>query len=97
VAEAACEAVSAGCDVVLICHGVELCLQAHELLVRRAERERDFADKLQKAAARSLASRRQHLPQPLSPEAAVARLRELEPDALEKRIADAAQRHARAL
>jgi beta-N-acetylhexosaminidase len=93
--EAACEAVDAGCDVVLICHGLELCMQTHEALVRRAERDHDFADRLRQSAARSLSSRRSHLPQPLSPEAAVARLHELDPDALEKRIADAAQRHAR--
>jgi hypothetical protein len=35
------------------------------------------------------------VPQPLSAEAAVAMLGELDADALEKRIADAAQRHAR--
>jgi beta-N-acetylhexosaminidase len=57
VPEAACLAVEAGCDAVLICSRPELALQAHEALVRRAESRADFAEILRRAASRSLEAR----------------------------------------
>jgi beta-N-acetylhexosaminidase len=95
VAEAACEAVAAGCDVLLICHRPELCLQAHAALVRRAEREPSFAERLRQAARRSLAARLRHPPRPLAPEAVLGRLQALSSDAVADRIAEVLQQHAR--
>lgn len=60
--EAACRAVAAGCDALLVCSKLELVEQAYEGLVRRAERDRDFAARLESAAARSVAARRLHAP-----------------------------------
>lgn len=68
--EAAVAAVEAGCDVVLVCSRPEACMQAHEALVRRAERDARFAARLREAAARSLALRRRFPPRPITdPEA----------------------------
>jgi beta-N-acetylhexosaminidase len=58
--EAACLAMEAGCDAVLVCSRPELALQAHEALVRRAEARADFAEILRRAAARSLEARRRY-------------------------------------
>jgi beta-N-acetylhexosaminidase len=59
VPEAACRAIAAGCDQVLICAQPKLVLEAHRALVERAEREASFAARLQDAAARSLRVRAQ--------------------------------------
>lgn len=66
VAAAAVAAVDAGCDVVLVCSRVHACLQAHEALVRRAERDSAFADRLREAALRSIAIRRRSAPAPIT-------------------------------
>jgi beta-N-acetylhexosaminidase len=87
VADAACQAVAAGCDVLLICSRPELCVTAHEALVRRAEREPTFAARLLDAAQRSLAVRRKYRSQPLAGKALTERLRTLDASALEQRIA----------
>jgi beta-N-acetylhexosaminidase len=58
--DAACRAIEAGCDALLICSQIDLLEQAHEGLVRRAEQDRAFAARLQSAAARSCAARRLH-------------------------------------
>jgi len=87
VAEAACEAIAAGCDAVLICSQPELCLAAHEALVRRAEREPEFAGRLRVAARRNLALRLRHALQPGPPESAAARLFALGDPRLEERLA----------
>jgi beta-N-acetylhexosaminidase len=65
VVDAAVAAIEAGCDLVLICSQVELCLEAHAALTRRAEKDAGFADRLQQAARRSLALRRRCPPQPI--------------------------------
>lgn len=64
--EAACRAVEAGCDSLLVCSKLEYVELAHEGLIRRAERDPEFAARLQSAAARSLAVRRLHVPATLS-------------------------------
>ncbi len=56
--DAACRAIAAGCDTVLVCSQPELALTARDALLRRAEREASFAARLRDAAARSLAMRR---------------------------------------
>lgn len=57
VADAACRAIDAGCDAVLICSKPELCVTAYEALVARAERDREFAARLEAAAQRGIALR----------------------------------------
>lgn len=57
VGDAACRAIAAGCDSVLVCSKPELALVAREALVRRAERDEPFAARLREAAARSIAMR----------------------------------------
>jgi beta-N-acetylhexosaminidase len=78
VPEAACLALEAGCDAVLICSRPELALQAHEALVRRAESRADFAEMLRLAASRSLAARRRY------PSAVASAGRPLEAELLEQ-------------
>lgn len=56
--DAACRAIAAGCDTVLVCSQPELALLAREALLRRAERDPRFAARLRDAAGRSLAMRR---------------------------------------
>ncbi len=57
VGDAACRAIDAGCDTVLICSKPELCVEAHEALIAQAERSPAFAERLKQAAARGLALR----------------------------------------
>ena len=57
VAQAACLAIDAGCDQVLICEHEELTFAAHAALIERAEREPAFAARLQQAATRSREAR----------------------------------------
>jgi beta-N-acetylhexosaminidase len=92
VAEAACDAVAAGCDALLICSQPELCLQAHAALVRRAEREPAFAARLLASAERSLAVRRKYRPRPLQGEALMQHLLSIDASALEHRIAESRSR-----
>ncbi|MFW6050582.1 MAG: beta-N-acetylhexosaminidase, partial [Myxococcota bacterium] len=66
VPEAAVGAVDAGCDMVLICSEVEACLEAHEAIVRRAEKDRRFANRLREQALRSIALRSGHPPRPVT-------------------------------
>ena len=86
VADAACQAVAAGCDVLLICSRPELYFTAHDELVRRGEREPAFAARLLDASQRSLAVRRRYRPAPLTGDALTERLRALDASALEQRI-----------
>jgi beta-N-acetylhexosaminidase len=66
--EAACLAIEAGCDALPVCSKLDYVELAHEGLIRRAERDREFAVRLQSAAARSVAARRLHTPAALSGE-----------------------------
>jgi beta-N-acetylhexosaminidase len=65
IAGAAVAAVEAGCDLVLICSRVDACLEAHEALVRRGERDAAFANRMREAAMRSIAVRRRWPPGPV--------------------------------
>ena len=89
VADAACEAIAAGCDALLVCSQPELCLAAHAALVTRAEREPPFAARLRAAAERNLAGRRAYPPRPAAPRSAVAQLHALGDAGLEERLAGA--------
>jgi beta-N-acetylhexosaminidase len=62
--EAACAAIAAGCDSVLICSNTEQVLAAQRALSARAEREPDFAERLRDAAMRSLSARMDRSAQP---------------------------------
>ncbi len=97
IGEASCEAVAAGCDVVLICDQPETCLAAHAALVRRAERSPELAARLREAAERSLRARQRHATRALQPQAVLARLQALGASALEARIAEALKADAGAL
>jgi beta-N-acetylhexosaminidase len=85
--EAACAAIAAGCDSLLVCSNVEQLQRAHEALLHRAQREPDFAARLRAAAERSLSVRLRHRAQPAAP-ARVEQLLALAcPAELEERIA----------
>jgi beta-N-acetylhexosaminidase len=56
--EAACRAIAAGCDVLLVCSKLDYIERAHAGLVQRAERDAAFAARLEQAAQRSLAARK---------------------------------------
>ena len=89
VPEAACAAIDAGCDAVLICSQPELCLATHAALVARAEREPAFAERLRAAAARSHKARSAYPCRPLSPAAIASALEALRDPGLEERLAGA--------
>lgn len=57
VGDAACRAIDAGCDAVLVCSKPELCVEAFEALVTRAESNSEFASRLKHAARRGVALR----------------------------------------
>lgn len=84
--DAACRAIAAGCDTVLICAKPELALIAREALLRRAESDVTFAARLRDAAARSLAMRRR-VPAP-APLKAVAALDAVLADAHTAQLAE---------
>lgn len=87
VPEAACQAIAAGCDALLVCSKPELALAAHEALVLRAEREPEFAQALAVAAARNRAVRARFPLQPAPVAQIAARLAELADVELEGRLA----------
>lgn len=79
VGDAACRAIDAGCDAVLVCSKPELCVEAFEALVARAESSVEFASALKRAAGRGVAlrQRRDALSRAVKPETVDASLREL--------------------
>jgi beta-N-acetylhexosaminidase len=56
--EVAVETLRAGADMFLICHNQELVWRGYEAVLREAERDRKFADHVQRAARRVLALKR---------------------------------------
>ncbi len=67
VGDAACAAIEAGCDAILVCKVRDLVDEAREALARRAERDPAFAKQLFAAADRFIAMRRDYPPRPLEP------------------------------
>ncbi len=65
VGEAAVLAVAAGCDAVLVCSREDLAEEAHEALVREAERSPAFRSRCEEANGRVLAMRRGVPPRPV--------------------------------
>jgi beta-N-acetylhexosaminidase len=61
----AVEAIRAGCDVLLVCKDEDLQDQAHEALVREAERDASFRARCEEAAQRALAARSSCPPRPI--------------------------------
>jgi beta-N-acetylhexosaminidase len=86
VAAAACSAIEAGCDHVLICSNPELVLAAHAALLQKAEHDAAFAARLRAAAERSLAVRMRHAPRPAGAHEIEARLRAQPVPVIEERI-----------
>jgi beta-N-acetylhexosaminidase len=66
VAQAACLAIEAGCDQVLICEHEEHTLQAQAALIERAERDPAFARRLTEAAERGRRMREHFRPRPVA-------------------------------
>lgn len=64
VEESAAAAISAGCDLLLICSDEALQTRAHEALVRRAEKDATFRARCEEAFTRSLDLRRRFPPRP---------------------------------
>jgi beta-N-acetylhexosaminidase len=64
IAEAAVLAVLAGCDVLLVCARADLADDAHEALVREAEKSSTFRARCEEASRRMLAMRRRIVPSP---------------------------------
>jgi beta-N-acetylhexosaminidase len=84
---AACEAIAAGCDCVLVCSQPELCIEAAEALAERASQEPSFAARLQDAATRTSNARQRYRPVALQGGALLARFAELDAASMEARIA----------
>lgn len=73
VGEAAVRAVTAGCDVLLVCSRADWAAAAHEALVREAESSPAFKARCEEAFARAIAMRRRAAPAPLETDEALAR------------------------
>lgn len=72
--EAAVAAVTAGCDVLLVCSRADLAAEAHEALVREADKSPAFKTRCEEAWARAMAMRTRVPPAPRTDEAALARV-----------------------
>jgi beta-N-acetylhexosaminidase len=70
--DAAVRAVTAGCDVLLVCSRADLAAEAHEALVREAEKSPAFKARCEEAFARGMAMRKRVSPAPLASDQAVA-------------------------
>jgi beta-N-acetylhexosaminidase len=69
IADAAVGAVDAGCDVLLVCARADLAAEAHEALVREAERSPTFRARCEASCARVLAMRHRVRPRPVADDA----------------------------
>lgn len=72
--EAAVRAVTAGCDILLVCSRADLAAEAHQALVHEAEQSPAFRARCEEAAARAIAMRRRVRPRPITDEAELARV-----------------------
>jgi len=70
--DAAVRAVSAGCDVLLVCSRADLAEAAHEALVREAEKSAAFRARCEEAFARGVGMRRRVPPAPVASDADLA-------------------------
>lgn len=73
VEEAACRAIAAGCDLLLICSKLDWLARAQEALAERAARDPKFKLRLEDAAQRSLALRKQARSAPVTDPGELAR------------------------
>jgi beta-N-acetylhexosaminidase len=64
--QAACMAIEAGCDSLLVCSQLDLVERARRALAERAEHDRVFARRLEEAAMRSIAMRQRCVSQPVT-------------------------------
>jgi beta-N-acetylhexosaminidase len=86
---AACLAIEAGCDVLLVCSRVDWLARAHAALVTRADQDPSFRRRLGDAAERAIAMRKRCPPQPVADPAALeALLDAAQTSALEREIAE---------
>ncbi len=67
--DAACLAIEAGCDAILICSDVDALFAARDALAKRAGKDAAFAARLREGAERGMALRRKHPPK-AAPDAA---------------------------
>jgi beta-N-acetylhexosaminidase len=95
VGEAACAAIEAGCDAVLICSQPQLVLDAQRALERKAEHDAAFAARLRAAASRSIAARPTRSPPPANATEIERALQAEQPELIEARIRAARERSAR--
>lgn len=70
--ETAVRAVSAGCDLLLVCSSAELARRAHAALLAEAERSADFRERCRDAVARTLTLRQRFPQRPVRSDAALA-------------------------
>jgi len=89
VPDAACQAIAAGCDALLVCSDPELCEAVASALAERADRDATFAAQLELAAQRTLRARLLRPPRALAGAELSERLLTLEARAFETRIAQA--------
>jgi beta-N-acetylhexosaminidase len=68
---AACRAIEAGCDVLLVCSRVDWFARAHAALESRADQDPAFRRRLAEAAERSIALRARCAPRPITEPAAL--------------------------
>jgi beta-N-acetylhexosaminidase len=88
VEQAACAAIEAGCDQLLICSRLEWRERAHAALCARADSDGEFRRLLAVAAERAIAIRQRRPPRPCSdPDELAARLSHEETSALEAELA----------
>lgn len=66
VEQAACDAIAAGCDILLVCSRVDWALRAQKALAERAEADPQFRARLADAAARAIAMRKTCPPAPVT-------------------------------
>jgi beta-N-acetylhexosaminidase len=86
---AACMAIDAGCDVLLVCSRLDWLSRAHSALVARADHDPAFRRRLTDAAERALATRTRRAPSPITDPAALnERLDLAQTAALEHEIAE---------
>jgi len=75
--QAAIGHIRAGGDLALICHQEDFIVRAHEALIHEAERDRQFAKRVQESARRVLTFKKKHLPNRHAPAPTVARTKKL--------------------